>query len=78
MRVLCSTGAFTRTSDPLSHEAILRYGPQFDVDGFEVLFYPRWYPEQERIARALSASGLDFPAIHVEKSIGEILGSDNS
>ena len=69
MQLLCSTGVFTRSSDPLSHEAILRYAPQFSVDGFEVIFYPRWYQEQESIADALQSSGLHFPVLHTEKSI---------
>ena len=29
------------------------YGPQFDVDGFEVIFYPRWYAQQEDVIQAL-------------------------
>jgi len=28
MPILCSTGAFTRTSDPGSHEVILRYAQE--------------------------------------------------
>ena len=75
MRILCSTGVFTRSSDPLSHEVIPRYGPQLAVDGFEVIFYPRWYPQQEQVVRALRASRLAFPVIHVEKGIGEVFGS---
>jgi len=75
MRVLCSTGAFTRSSDPLSHEAILRYGPQFAVDGFEVIFYPRWYTGLEQVAHALHASGLAFPVIHIEKSVSGVFAS---
>lgn len=78
MRVLCSTGVFTRTSDPLSHEVILRYGPQFDVDGFEVIVYPRWYNMLEEVGRALRASGMAFPAIHVEKGVGEKFGSGDT
>lgn len=77
MRVLCSTGAFTRSSDPLSHEAILRYGPQFAVDGFEVIFYPRWYADVEQVARALCASGLAFPVIHIEKSVSGVFASSD-
>lgn len=77
MQVLCSTAAFSRDSDPASHEAILTYGPQLTVDGFEVAFYRTWYPKQEQIAHVLQSSGLHFPAIHMEKSIGEDFGSSN-
>ncbi len=74
MRILCSTGVFTRSSDPLSHEAILRYGPQLLVDGFEVIFYPRWYAILDQMTGALRASGLAFPAIHIEKSVSVAFG----
>jgi sugar phosphate isomerase/epimerase len=80
MRILCSTGVFTRSSDPLSHEAILRYGPRFAplaIDGFEVIVYPRWYADLERVARTLRASGLAFLAIHVEKSVSAVFASDD-
>lgn len=77
MQVLCSTGAFTRSSDPRSHEAILRYGPLLGADGLEIIFYPRWYQVQERIARELRSSQLPFPVLHMEKSIGECFGSDD-
>lgn len=81
MRVLCSTGVFTRTSDPLSHAAILRYGSQFaadGADGFEVIYYPRWYAAQDEVASALRASALAFPVLHTEKSIGECFGGERN
>ncbi|HLG64682.1 MAG TPA: sugar phosphate isomerase/epimerase family protein [Ktedonosporobacter sp.] len=78
MQILCSTGVFTRSSDPLSHEAIVLYGPQFDVDGFEVIFYPRWYAQQEDVIQALQSCGLPFPVLHVEKSVGEVFGSSDA
>jgi sugar phosphate isomerase/epimerase len=46
-----------------------------EADGLEVLFYSSWYPEAERIAGKLLASGLRFPVLHTEKSIGPSLGS---
>lgn len=78
MQILCSTGAFTRSSDPLSHEAILKYGPELGADGLEIIFYPRWYQAQERIARELRSSQLSFPVLHTEKSIGEYFGNSNA
>lgn len=75
MRVLCSTGVFTRTSDPRSHEAILHYGSQFAVDGYEVIVYPGWYAALDEVSQALRASGLAFPVVHVEKGVGEKFGS---
>ncbi len=72
----CSTGAFTRDPDQTDYRAILIYGPMLAVAGFELLFYPDWYPDIEGIAAALRASGLRFPVLHAEKSIGPALGSD--
>ncbi len=45
------------------------------MDGLEVLFYPSWYPKAEQIAADLRASGLCFPVMHTEKSIGPALGN---
>jgi len=53
---------------------VLRYGPQLIVDGLELMFYPSWYGSIERIGSDLQASGLTFPAMHTEKSIGVALG----
>jgi len=75
MQLLCSTGTFSRDPDYTDYRAVLVYGPRLEVDGFEVMFYPGWYVEVEYIAAELRRSGLRFPAIHVEKSIGTLLGS---
>ena len=78
MRVLCSTGVFTRTSDPHSDEVILMYGPHFAVDGFEVIVYPGWYGRLDDVGRAFSSSRLAFPVTHVEKGVGEQFGSSDA
>ncbi len=75
MQLLCSTGTFSRDPDYTDYRAVLAYGPELEVDGFEVLFYAGWYAEVEHIAAELRRSGLRFPAVHVEKSIGTLLGS---
>ena len=74
IQLLCSTGAFSRYPDYTDYHAVLEYGPQLEVDGIELLFYPDWYPELERIAADLRRSGLKFPVIHTEKNIGVALG----
>ena len=76
-RLLCSTGAFNRYPDYTFYRDVLEYGPQLNVDGFELMFYTSWYPEVERIAADLRASGIAFPAIHAEKAIGMGLGKAN-
>lgn len=76
--VLCSTGAFTGERSAPDYRAILKYGPALDVDGLELLFYHQWYEQIDQIAADLSASGLHFPAMHSEKSIGPALGSTDN
>lgn len=73
MQLLCSTGAFSRFPDLTDYRAILEYGPLLDVDGLEVMFFPGWTDDVERIASELRASGLRIPAIHAEKAIGPAL-----
>ncbi len=75
MQLLCSTGTFCRDPEHTDYRTILTYGPELEVDGFEVMFYPAWYPQIEQIATALVKSGLHFPAVHAEKSIGTLLGN---
>lgn len=75
MPLLCSTGAFSRYPDYTSYRATLTYGPQLDVDGFELMFYPEWADNLDEIAAQLKRSGLRFPALHAEKSVGTALGS---
>jgi sugar phosphate isomerase/epimerase len=74
MQLLCSTGAFSRFPDYTQYEAVLEYGPQLDVDGLELMFYPGWYANLEQIAANLCGSGLKFPVVHSEKNIGVALG----
>lgn len=73
MQLLCSTGAFSRFPDFTDYRSILEYGPLLAVDGLEVMFFPGWTDDIEKIAAELRASGLRFPAIHAEKGIGPAL-----
>lgn len=41
-----------------------------------MIFYPDWYQSSSSISAALATSGLRFPVLHTEKSIGPLLGSD--
>jgi sugar phosphate isomerase/epimerase len=75
MRLLCSTGTFSRFPDLTDYHSILTYGPELAVDGFELMFYPDWADDIEHIAAALLESRLQFPAIHAEKGIGPALVS---
>jgi sugar phosphate isomerase/epimerase len=69
MQLLCSTGTFSRFPDLTDYRSILTYGPELEVDGFELMFYPDWSTEIEQIAIELLKSQQRFPAIHAEKGI---------
>ncbi len=73
MQLLCSTGAFSRFPELTDYQSILEYGPQLDVDGLEVMFFPGWTDDIENIATTLHESSLHIPAIHAEKGIGPAL-----
>lgn len=73
MKLLCSTGAFSRFPDITNYQSIVRYGPELPVDGFEVMAFSTWTREIEHIASALQQSGLNFPAIHAQKDICPLL-----
>jgi sugar phosphate isomerase/epimerase len=79
MRLLCSTGTFSRNPDYTTYQQVLRYAPFLvtdrGVEGFELLFYSSWYPHLDQIAHDLEQSGLKFPVMHAEKNIGTALGS---
>src|SRR2546427_199665 len=75
IQLLCSTGAFSRFPDLTDYRSILTFGPNLEVDGFELMFYPDWTAEIEHIASELLKAGLKFPAIHAEKGIAPALVS---
>ena len=74
IQLLCSTGAFSRYPDHTGYQAIQKYGPHLQADGFELMFYPAWYGDTRHIATELHATNLRFPAMHAEKNIGTALG----
>jgi len=47
------------------------------VDGLEVIVYAPWYPALDQVQYDLQTSGLCFPVVHAEKSIGPAFGSDS-
>lgn len=78
MQLLCSTGAFGRYPILIDHMDIARYAPPLPVAGCEIMYYPDWTPRVEEIARDLLATGLRFPALHVEKDAGPALCSEEA
>jgi sugar phosphate isomerase/epimerase len=78
IKLLCSTGTFSKFPDLTDYRSILTYGPDLEVEGFEVMFYPDWSTELEHIATELLRSQLRFPVIHAEKGIVPSLISSKS
>jgi hypothetical protein len=39
MQLLCSTGALSHFPHSTGYQAVLEYGLQLEVDGFELMFY---------------------------------------
>lgn len=73
MRVLVSTGAVTRHPSRTNHALIAEYGPRLGGDGLELLAYPSWYERATEVAADLRATGLAFPVLHADKTIGSEL-----
>ncbi|HEY0757471.1 MAG TPA: sugar phosphate isomerase/epimerase family protein [Ktedonobacteraceae bacterium] len=73
MQLLCSSGAFGRYPVLIDHLDIARYAPSLPVDGIEIMYYPEWTTRIEEIAADLLATGLRFPALHVEKNVAPAL-----
>src|SRR6266481_5607989 len=78
MQLLCSTGAFGRYPTLIDHLDIAKYAPPLPVDGLEIMYYPEWTSHIEQIADDLLATGLRFPALHVEKNAGPALISEDA
>src|SRR5260370_42517101 len=78
MQLLCSTGAFGRYPTLIDHLDIAKYASALPVNGLEIMYYPDWTPHIEQIAADLLATGLQFPALHVEKNAGPALISEDA
>jgi sugar phosphate isomerase/epimerase len=78
MQLLCSSGAFGRYPVLIDHHDIIKYAPLLPVDGIEVMYYPEWGPDIEQIAADLLATGLRFPALHIEKNAGPAMISSSA
>jgi sugar phosphate isomerase/epimerase len=78
MQLLCSSGAFGRYPILIDHLDIARYAPPLPIDGIEIMYYPEWTPRIDEIATDLLATGLRFPALHVEKNAALAMLSEDA
>ena len=70
-----SGGAFIGRVNRRDPRPFLALAPHLSCDGFEFMFYEAWYEHIDAILDLFLESGLRFPTLHVEKSIGEIVGA---
>ena len=66
-----SSGAFIGRANGFSPDGFLSFCRDFDCDGFEFMFYRAWYPELDAILSRFLETGLSFPTLHCDKTIGE-------
>lgn len=76
-KVLCSTGALITRKNGRDHRLLADFAEQLHCDGFEFMLYDSWYDKLDSIADDVKAMGLDIPAIHCEKSIGELIAAED-
>lgn len=76
--ILCSTGILTREPEQTDHKAIVEHAPKLGAAGFELVLYEAWYGHLDEVVEELKGSGLSFPAVHADKSIGAGLGSEDA
>lgn len=75
MRLLCSTGAFSRHPDRCEPSTVAEGIRALGADGIEAIFYTPWYDAIDTAARELRATGASIPVLHTEKSIGSLASS---
>ena len=70
-----SSGAFIGRVNQRDPRPFLSLAEDFLCDGFEFMFYEAWYEKIDDILALFAEKSLSFPVLHVEKSIGEIVGA---
>ncbi len=71
--VYASTGAFVTRKNNRNYHLIGPVGEKMLADGFEFLMFDSWNDEIKEIRKYLNSTGLSFPVLHMDKSVGEIL-----
>ena len=75
MEIYCSTGAFLGRINGGNLRLLTEHGHHIQCDGFEFMLFPMWYETLQDVIAALRASGLRFPVLHADKSIGDAVSS---
>ncbi len=71
--VLCSTGALLGRPNDRDYRLLKDFSKELCFDGFELMIYSCWYPEEREMLHYIQALNLNIPVIHCEKEIGECI-----
>ncbi len=77
MKIYCSTGAFLGRINQGNYHLLTADGHRLRCDGFELMIFPMWYSHLPDVIAELEASGLSFPILHADKSIGDAVSSSS-
>ena len=72
-RILCSTGAVIGNKNDRNYMLLPEIAKRIDCDGFEFMLFGSWYDMVEKLKLDLSNMRLEFPVMHCEKHIGELI-----
>ncbi len=76
--IYVSSGAFIGRVNGRSPTPFLQIAPSLRCDGFECMLYEAWYDRLDEVIEQFAMSKLSFPVLHVEKSIGTVIGVGES
>lgn len=72
-QILCSTGALIGLPNNRNHQLLEQLSKVLACDGFEFMMYRSWYETANEITEDLKNMNLNFPVMHCEKGIGELI-----
>lgn len=75
MELYCSTGVFLGRINGGNYHLLTSEGHRIHCDGFEFMLFPMWYEALPELVAELQSSGLRFPVLHADKSIGDQISS---
>lgn len=72
-KILCSTGAFIGKANSNDYTLLKEYAERLNCDGFELMMSSSWYSIPDKVTDSIRSYGLNIPALHSQKSLGESL-----
>lgn len=72
-RILCSTGALIGRPNGRDFRLLADCVRRLECDGYEFMMYSTWYDQTDELVGFLRSLPAVFPAVHVEKGVGECI-----